>query len=681
MNDFQTILVANRGEIALRVIETAKSQGYRTIAVYSEADAQAPHVAAADAAVYLGPAASAQSYLCTDKIIAACRKTGADALHPGYGFLAENADFAEACEQAGITFIGPPSQAIRLMGSKRASKLAMLQAEVPCIPGYQGSAQDDGSLEAEAKRIGFPLMIKASAGGGGRGMRLVQDDGDLKQQLRSARSEAKSAFGSDELILEKALLQPRHVEVQIFADQQGHCIYLGERDCSVQRRHQKVVEEAPCPVMDPELRQRMGQAAVEAALACNYVGAGTVEFLLDAERNFYFLEMNTRLQVEHPVTELVTGTDLVAWQIKVAAGEPLPLTQAQVSLTGHALEVRLYAEDPTQQFMPQTGPIHRWRPAIGEGIRIDAGISEGGEVSPHYDPMLAKIIAYGATRDEARRRLIRAVRETVLLGVNSNTWFLGNILQHQVFARGEATTDFIPTHFAHDASMSAVQINAEERALAGLVFYAHSAQNNTPSTALSNWRSNVNRPTPFRLAMGENEFSLQLGAVGSGVENNKYNITVGNVLKRDSKNTKSSDYDQDRPVLEISLHEFGPESLVYEYDTVRRRIHYALVDDELYLASERGNAHYRNITHTPPAKPDPAFSGKIHAPMDGAVVEIMVALGDRVQPKQTIGVLEAMKLEHQLTTEVSGTISAIHANPGDQVKNRQLIIEISPDDQ
>ncbi|MFP6801287.1 MAG: biotin carboxylase N-terminal domain-containing protein, partial [Pseudomonas sp.] len=398
MPAFNKILIANRGEIACRVMRTAQDLGYRTVAVYSEADADARHVQQADEAVCIGPAQVNQSYLVIDNIIKAAQQTGADAIHPGYGFLSENADFARACEAAGIVFIGPTVEAIHLMGSKRLSKIAMLEAGVPCIPGYEGAAQDEETLIREAGRIGYPLMIKASAGGGGRGMRLVHQASELAEQIRTARSEAQNAFGSGELILERAVIQPRHVEIQVFGDSQGSIVYLGERDCSVQRRHQKVVEEAPCPVMTPELRQAMGEAAVKAAASVNYVGAGTVEFLLDQSGEFFFLEMNTRLQVEHPVTELITGQDLVAWQIRVAEGQPLPLQQDEIRLSGHAMEVRLYAEDATQNFLPQTGTALRWEPALRDGIRIDHGLLEGQTISPFYDPMLAKVIAYGATR-------------------------------------------------------------------------------------------------------------------------------------------------------------------------------------------------------------------------------------------------------------------------------------------
>ncbi|RMF12385.1 MAG: ATP-grasp domain-containing protein, partial [Candidatus Dadabacteria bacterium] len=402
------VLVANRGEIAVRVMRTARRLGLKTVAVYSEADADMPHVSAADLAVCIGPPQVAASYLNVEAILDAAKRTGADAIHPGYGFLSENADFAEVCAQHGITFVGPPVEAIRLMGNKRAAKVRMIEAGVPCVPGYEGEDQADETLIAEAQRIGFPLMVKAAAGGGGRGMRIVHEADALPAALRSARSEAKGAFGSDELILERAVIAPRHVEIQVFGDTHGNVIHLGERDCSMQRRHQKVVEEAPSPAVDPELRAQMGEAAVRAAQACGYVGAGTVEFLLDDERNFYFLEMNTRLQVEHPVTESVTGEDLVEWQFRVADGQPLPLTQEQVELHGASIEVRLYAEDPANGFRPQTGRIEALGWPDHPDVRIDTGVGEGNEISPFYDPMIAKIISRGPDREHARRALIAA---------------------------------------------------------------------------------------------------------------------------------------------------------------------------------------------------------------------------------------------------------------------------------
>ncbi|MCG8443265.1 MAG: ATP-grasp domain-containing protein, partial [Caulobacterales bacterium] len=443
MADFDTLLIANRGEIACRVMRTARAMGLRTVAVYSDADAAAPHVQLADAAVNIGPPPAGESYLRADTIIDAAKRAGAGAIHTGYGFLSENAAFAQAVEEAGLIFIGPPVGAIEVMGDKARAKRAMIAAGVPCAPGYQGEDQSDETLLREAKAIGFPLMVKAAAGGGGRGMRLVHAEAALADAIGLARSEAENAFGSGALIIEKAIIQPRHVELQVFADAHGTVLHLGERDCSVQRRHQKVVEEAPCPVMTPALRAAMGEAAVDAARAVDYRGAGTVEFLLDRECGFHFLEMNTRLQVEHPVTEAVTGLDLVALQIAVARGEPLGLSQDDVALAGHAIEVRLYAEDPDADFLPSTGPILLWRPPSGAGVRVDAGVETGGEISPFYDPMVAKIIASGPTREDARKRLVRALEGAALFGPKTNRDFLLDALRQDAFVKGEATTAFI----------------------------------------------------------------------------------------------------------------------------------------------------------------------------------------------------------------------------------------------
>ena len=392
MKRFNSILIANRGEIACRVIRTAKELGYRTIAVYSDADAGAPHVQLADEAVRIGPGPVGESYLLVERILEAAATSGAEAIHPGYGFLSENAAFAQAVEAAGLVFIGPSAEAIEVMGNKAESKRRMIAAGVPCVPGYEGHDQSDEVLLAEGNKIDLPLMVKAAAGGGGRGMRLVHDYAELANAIKLARAEAEGAFGSGELILEKAIIQPRHVEIQVFADTMGNTVHLGERDCSVQRRHQKVIEEAPCPVMTPELREQMGQSAIDAAKSVNYRGAGTVEFLLDASGSFYFLEMNTRLQVEHPVTELIAGLDLVALQISVAQGEPLGMRQDDVKLEGAAIEVRLYTEDPSQDFLPASGPVELWQPATGVGVRVDAGICTGQAISPFYDPMVAKVI-------------------------------------------------------------------------------------------------------------------------------------------------------------------------------------------------------------------------------------------------------------------------------------------------
>lgn len=452
MPAFNKILIANRGEIACRVMRTAQDLGYRTVAIYSEADAGARHVQLADEALCIGPAQVNQSYLVIDNIIAAARKTGADAIHPGYGFLSENADFARACEEAGIVFIGPTASAIHLMGSKRLSKIAMLEAGVPCIPGYEGAAQDDQTLASEAERIGYPLMIKASAGGGGRGMRLVEQASELLAQLRTARSEAQNAFGCGELILEKAVIRPRHVEIQVFGDTQGNIVYLGERDCSVQRRHQKVVEEAPAPGISEEQRAEIGKVCVEACLRIGYRGAGTFEFLYENGR-FYFIEMNTRIQVEHPVTEQITGIDLVCEQLKIAAGHKLSIKQSDIVLRGHSIECRINAEDP-ETFMPNPGLIQHFHAPGGPGVRVDTHIYEGYRVPPNYDSMIGKLIVHGPDRQTAIARMRVALSEMVVDGIKTNIPLQQRIMRDQGFQAGGQNIHYLEKRLAERKNKS-----------------------------------------------------------------------------------------------------------------------------------------------------------------------------------------------------------------------------------
>ncbi|WP_321169979.1 acetyl/propionyl/methylcrotonyl-CoA carboxylase subunit alpha [Sedimentitalea xiamensis] len=655
------ILIANRGEIAVRVIRTARDMGYRTVAVYSEADADALHVHEADEAVPIGPAPVGESYLAADKLIEACRLSGADAVHPGYGFLSENADFARACADAGVTFIGPPAEAIELMGSKRLSKLAMIKADVPCIPGYQDSDQSDERLAAEGARIGYPLMAKASAGGGGRGMRLVRKSEDLMDSIRTARSEAQSAFGSGELILERAVLNPRHIEIQVFADAHGNVVHLGERDCSIQRRHQKVVEEAPSPFVSPGMREAMGKAAVNAARACNYLGAGTVEFLADADGSFYFLEMNTRLQVEHPVTELITGQDLVEWQLRVAAGEPLPLRQEDISLNGWAMEVRLYAEDPRNGFMPQTGPVLVWDLPKGPGLRIDHGLRKGHAVSPNYDPMLSKIIAHGTTREEARRKLVRAVEDTVLLGVNNNKAFLAKTLRHEVFARGEATTAFLADHFEGDATVTAAAPDLRVLTLAATLIHARSGRQSAHAPELLSWRNTASTPWHYRLEAEGKTYDLSL------------------IVDPHRTHMRCTAQAGDNETI-IDLISIDATHCVYLADGVRRRLRFAVDGNTVYLDGPFGNIAFRNLTHQPTAGADAGGSGRVVASMDGAILAVSVAIGDRVAKGQTVAVLEAMKMEHQLQADTAGTVTEVFVSAGAQVKIRQMLITISPDD-
>lgn len=642
---FSKVLVANRGEIAVRVMQTAKAMGYQTVAVYSDADRNARHVQEADEAVYIGASKVSESYLSIAKIIEACKKTGADAVHPGYGFLSENTDFAQACIDNQITFIGPTASAIELMGSKRLSKIAMIEAGVPCVPGYEGDRQDLEYLAIQAEQIGYPLMVKASAGGGGRGMRLVQQSSQLVEALQTARSEAENAFGSGELILEKAVIAPRHVEIQVFGDTHGNYVYLFERDCSIQRRHQKVVEEAPCPVMTPELRQQMGEAAVAAAKACAYVGAGTVEFLLDASGEFYFLEMNTRLQVEHPVTELITGLDLVEWQLRVANGEYLPLQQHELSIKGHAIEVRLYAEDPRQDFLPQTGQVLRWKPTILPNVRIDHGMLATDEVSPFYDPMVAKVIAYGKTREDAIRLLARAVDDSVLLGVNSNKQFLVNLLRHPIVVAGDTNTAFIQQHFQDDSSLHSQVLSLETLAIAAALF--------SQSKGTAVWQTGLGVPLPLKLKYDDQQIQLQLSSV-----NNTFTVQLC-----------------DQTVC-IEVIEKTDEQLTYFVDGIRRRVQYVLDGDQLYIDRDNGNVAIRNVTYAAPETADVAGDGKIRAPMDGAVINILVNKGDQVVKGQTLLVLEAMKIQQQIRSDVDGVVEDILGQQGQQVKKRQMLFTI-----
>ncbi|MEC9344688.1 MAG: acetyl-CoA carboxylase biotin carboxylase subunit [Pseudomonadota bacterium] len=659
MSTFRTLLIANRGEIAARVVRTARAQGYRTVAVHSEADAAAPHVKLADDAVLIGPGPVGDSYLRADRIIAAAKAAGADAVHPGYGFLSENADFADACADAGLVFVGPPASAIRAMGNKAAAKRLMIAAGVPCVPGYQDPDQSDASFVAAAERIGFPVMVKAAAGGGGRGMRLVHKSADLVNALATARSEAQNAFGSGELILEKAVVQPRHVEIQVFADAHGTVVHLGERDCSVQRRHQKVVEEAPCPVMTPDLRAAMGAAAVEAARAIGYRGAGTVEFLLDVSGEFYFLEMNTRLQVEHPVTELVTGLDLVALQLRVAEGRPLGFGQDDVTLTGHAIEVRLYAEDPATGFLPATGPVEMWEPATGPGVRIDAGIATGLDVSPFYDPMLAKVIAYGADREEARQRLIGALKRTHLFGTVTNKRFLIDVLSRDAFAEGKATTAFIAEQFT-DADLAAAALPLARAAMAA-VLLVEAEQDRALGRSLGmnaellGWTNGEGLATRVVFEAGEARHDMFVHPAGQG----SYRVATGSdelsvaVLSKDGIHARLT---VDGRRHQVAFHSAAPGYVHIEEDGVAHAL--------------------RNAVSFAAAAEAAAGGGRVTAPMPGLVREVLVEAGQTVATGARLLVLEAMKMQHEILAGIDGTVTEVLASAGKQVAAGDLLVEI-----
>ena len=662
MSEIKTLLIANRGEIACRVMRTAKALGLRTVAVYSDADANAPHVRLADEAVHIGPSPVGESYLVIDKIIDAAKATGADAIHPGYGFLSENAAFAKACKKAKIIFVGPPEKAIEVMGDKARSKRAMLKAGVPCVPGYQDEDQSDDTLIAAAKAIGYPVMVKAAAGGGGRGMRLVEKAKDLPAALKLARSEAENAFGSGVLIIEKAILRPRHVEVQVFADAHGNVVHLGERDCSVQRRHQKVIEEAPCPVMTPDLRAAMGAAAVEAARAVNYRGAGTVEFLLGDDGAFYFLEMNTRLQVEHPVTEEVTGLDLVALQLAVAQGEQLPLRQEDVALTGHAIEVRLYAEDPCADFLPSTGPVALWSVPSGPGIRFDDGIATGGEVSPYYDAMVAKIIARGETRDAARRRLVAALRNTALFGLANNRDFLIDALEQSDFVSGSATTAFIAETYGEDG------FSAAEPTLAGMApaiaigqaLARQASRAAAPAVAaeLMDWSSTHNLESSAIYSAGDERVTVRVT-----VSDNVYHLQAGETT------------------VTVAVEALTATTARLRVNEARQDvIFHAEPDGAVHMATGDRTLVVRNHSLALETAGDEGGGGLVTAPMHGNLLDILVAEGDQVAKGDTLAVLEAMKMQHEILAEVDGVVASVPASPGMQVAADDLILEITPDD-
>jgi geranyl-CoA carboxylase alpha subunit len=646
---FDTVLVANRGEIACRVLRTARAEGYRTVAVFSDADASAPHAGMADQAVRLGPGPAGQSYLNIERVIEAAKVSGVQAIHPGYGFLSENRAFAEACAQAGLVFIGPPAAVIHALGNKAEAKRLVKKSGVPCVPGYEDRAQDDATLRREAKAIGFPVLLKAAAGGGGRGMRRVHREAEFDEALRGARSEAKNAFGSDELIIERLIEHARHVEIQVLADEHGTVLHLGERDCSVQRRHQKIIEESPCPVMTPGLRAAMGAAAVSAARAAGYVNAGTVEFLLDDGGKFYFLEVNTRLQVEHPVTELVTGLDLVALQLRIAQGERLALAQEDVKFAGHAIEARLYAEDPAAGFAPQAGTIQTWRPASGTGIRIDHGLCDGLYVSPYYDPMLAKVIAFGATRAEALHRLDGALRDSVVLGLRTNADLLRRIVRNADFAAGEARTDFIEVSGVLDGEVPAP--GAKELLIAGAAFIEREAAR-VPAL-LKGWRSTGPATIPLRLLWNETAHALRISMSG-----NRYSLEL------------------DGAAPEIEVTAFDGRTVWFRDGSRRETAPVAFDGDRLHVRFGERNDLFVDATYAPPAEKAAAGDGVLKAPMVGQVVRVNAAPGTAVAKGAVLIVIEAMKMENQVVAPYDGEVESVSVSVGDHVDANQVLMKL-----
>ncbi len=657
---FSSLLIANRGEIACRVMRTAKRLGLRTIAVHSDADACALHVAMADQAVRIGPVAARESYLDIDAILKAARDTGAEAIHPGYGFLSENPTFADACQKAGLIFVGPPASAIRAMGLKDAAKALMIKAGVPVVPGYFGDDQSPAHLAREAERIGYPVLIKAVAGGGGKGMRRVDSAADFAKALEGAQREAQSAFGDARVLIEKYVQSPRHIEIQVFADAHGNAVHLFERDCSLQRRHQKVIEEAPAPGMPEALRRKMGEAAVTCAKAIGYRGAGTVEFIVDGSKGlttdgFYFMEMNTRLQVEHPVTEMITGHDLVEWQLRVAAGERLPHLQDELRIDGHAVEVRLYAEDPVKGFLPSTGRLARLRlPQPGEHIRVDAGVAEGGDVTMYYDPMIAKVIAWSRTREEALGSLADALETAEIAGVRTNLGFLITTLRHTAMVGGQVDTGFIDRHKTELISMP-TGLEGDALLLAAshvLLQRRNPADSQSPWSVLDGWRlGGAAQVETLRLLMAGKSRDVE--------------VRHGAAAWRVSVDGRSVD---------VSARCLAGGSI--EMIVNGRRVTGSVVQKAASLAVMVKGRNFAIDLHDPLAAADLGTSGanELRAPMPGKVTQVLVKAGDRVRKGQAVAVLEAMKMEHTLAAPGDFTVKSAPFKAGDQVTEGTVIV-------
>jgi 3-methylcrotonyl-CoA carboxylase alpha subunit len=660
---FTKILIANRGEIACRVIKTARRMGIRTVAVYSEADANARHVRLADEAVLLGPAAARESYLVADKIIEACQRTGAQAVHPGYGFLSENEEFAEALTAAGLVFIGPPASAIRAMGSKSEAKKLMGTAKVPLTPGYHGDDQRPTLLHAEAEKIGYPVLIKAAAGGGGKGMRLVEKSEDFPDALASCKREALSSFGDDHVLIEKYITKPRHVEIQVFADTLGNCVYLFERDCSVQRRHQKVLEEAPAPGMSEARRREMGEAAVAAAKAVGYVGAGTVEFIANQDGSFFFMEMNTRLQVEHPVTEMITGQDLVEWQLRVAAGQPLPLKQEQLEIRGHALEARIYAEDASKGFLPATGKLVRLvPPAESINVRVDTGVEEDDEITPFYDPMIAKLIVWDETRDGALARMRKALADYRVAGLTTNIDFLSRLVACPAFAKADLDTGLIERQkdflfpaaqpVPRDALLVATVGELLWEQHAAKLAAQHSGDPYSPWHARDGWRMNLSAARTISFKDGETLVDVQVRYRGE-----RWEI----VLSGESTAAFGKKLDGDRFAVELDD---------------RRLIASVVAVDDKRTVFLQGST-YSLLRDDPLHRVDAGDShgGGLTAPMPGKVVALLAQPGQKVEKGTPLLILEAMKMEHTITAPAAGTLKAFCYAAGEQVADGAALVE------
>lgn len=669
---FTKILIANRGEIACRVIKTARRLGILTVAVYSDADANALHVAMADEAINIGAAPSRESYLLVDRVIAAARQTGAQAIHPGYGFLSENAEFCRACEANNIVFIGPPTGAIEAMGSKSAAKQIMEAANVPLVPGYHGDDQDPELLRSAANTMGYPVLLKATAGGGGKGMRQVWSASEFDEALAAAKREASNSFGDDRMLVEKYLTRPRHVEIQVFCDQLGNGVYLAERDCSVQRRHQKVIEEAPAPGVDQALRDSMGNAALQAAKAIDYVGAGTVEFLLDEDGSFYFMEMNTRLQVEHPVTEMITGQDLVEWQLRVASGEALPLQQSEIVINGHAFEARIYAEDPANDFLPVTGTLSFLQPPEESPyVRVDTGVLQGDEVSVYYDPMIAKLIVWDEDRDKALRRMSKALSEYRISGMTTNVDFLYNLVTCEPFQQADLDTGFIGKH--HDKIFHDGEQNiAEGIALAALYLVlrrdqlarqrASSSDPYSPWNLSTAWRLNEPHVHRFQLAFGAEEYAVVVEQQGSG-SGIRYRISAANQSVCAQGTLQGSE-------------------LLADIDGYRSRVLVAEHDGVFSLYTQRSALQFSQVAVDLGEEDAGAGEGALLAPMNGTIVTLLAEPGASVAKDQALLVMEAMKMEHTIRAPAAGQVVAFYYAAGDLVEGGAELVnfELSTED-
>jgi 3-methylcrotonyl-CoA carboxylase alpha subunit len=658
---FTKILIANRGEIACRIIDTAKKMGVSTVAVYSDADKNSLHVKQADEAIYIGAAPSRESYLVIDKIINAALATGAQAIHPGYGFLSENADFCQACEANNIIFIGPPVAAIQAMGSKSAAKTIMEKAGVQLVPGYHGDDQNPAILKQAADDMGYPVLLKATAGGGGKGMRQVWSEAEFTSALDAAKREALNGFNDDNMLVEKYLTQPRHIEIQVFCDNHGNAVYLAERDCSVQRRHQKVIEEAPAPGMTARLRQQMGEAAILAAQAIDYRGAGTIEFLLDVDGSFYFMEMNTRLQVEHPVTEMITGQDLVEWQLRVANNEPLPLQQDQVKINGHAFEARIYAEDPRNDFLPATGTLAFLQaPTTSDAVRVDTGVVQGDEVSVYYDPMIAKLVVWSDDRESALRLLATSLQQYLIAGVTTNIEFLHCLATHEAFKNADFDTGFIEKH--HDT----LQIKETEQAelLAQLcALYVNlklqqQQPNNThdphsPWQSNDGWRANSANINSFDLAFKEQQFAITIENNG-----NQYAITNNNETVAASGTIANNE-------LTACINGHHVKATVFQSGA------------DIYIYTADNHSQFELRSPDLGADSLDAGGGALTAPMPGTIVELLVATDQTVAAGDALLVMEAMKMEHTITAPSNGKVSEFFYQAGDLVNNNAVLLDFS----